>query len=90
MKSLVIVIDYRAPRNKEEQDVFGLTETESGVVARIFINARHGKVHMIDTFFHEVAHAFMHWTGFKKIRAGEKVADLVGRAVDKTFREVLK
>lgn len=89
MKSLVIVVEFRAPRTKDEKTVYGLTETEHGSqVSRIFINSKRAKYGHLDTFFHEVAHAFMHWKGEKSTAKAEKAARLTGEAVNNVFKEV--
>jgi len=90
MKSLVIVVDYRAPRTREEAEIYGMTETENGRVSRVFINSKRHKSTCLDTFFHEIAHAFMHWKGEKDGRKAEKAARLTGEAVNNVFREVFK
>lgn len=89
MKSLIIVVEFRAPRTKVEKSVYGLTETEKGSkVARIFINSRRAPESRLDTFFHEIAHAFMHLKGEKNTRKEEKAARLTGEAVNNVFKEV--
>lgn len=91
MKSLVIVVEFRAPRTKDEAGVYGLTETEhKSNVARIFINARRAPESRLDTFFHEIAHAFMHFKGEKSTRKAEKAARLTGEAVNNVFKGVFQ
>lgn len=91
MKSLVIVVEFRNPRNREEAAVYGLTVTEhKSNVAHIFINAKRAAHTRLDTFFHEVAHAFMHWKGEKNWRKEEKAARLTGEAVNNVFQGVFK
>lgn len=89
MKSLVIVVEFRAPRTKDEKEVYGLTETEHGSnVSRIFINSRRVPHSRLDTFFHEVAHAFMHFKGEKNQKKAERAARLTGEAVNNVFKGV--
>ena len=90
MKSLVIVIEFRPPRTKEEKGLYGLTETDERRVSRIFINSRKSPSTFLDTFFHEVAHAFMHWKGEKDERRSEKAARLTGEAVNTVSKEVFE
>lgn len=91
MKSLVIVVEFRNPRTKEEAAVFGITETQNGShVSRIFINARKAPNTHLDTFFHEIAHSFMHFKGEKNQRKEERAARLTGEAVNNVFKEVFQ
>lgn len=90
MKSLIIVVEFRKPNNKEEAELYGECVTENKSVSRVFINSEREPESRIDTFFHEMAHAFMHWRGKKGGPASEKLAREVGRAAHSVFTGVTK
>jgi Zn-dependent peptidase ImmA (M78 family) len=82
----VITLEFRLPANKEEKRLLGLTETE-GNVTKIFINKNQSQAEMVDTVFHEIAHAFMHISPTAPPKAiQEKIARLVGNVVEPCFR----
>lgn len=53
-----IHVEWRHPRNKKEQELYGLTEYDNKFVAKVFINTQSGEKHLADTFFHEMTHVF--------------------------------
>jgi hypothetical protein len=82
----VIIVEFRQG-NRSEKGLYGTTETIDGVTT-IFIEARQGKGEMLNTFFHELAHAYMHWQEDETIDATEEecVARLVGNVAEPCFR----
>ena len=89
MKSLVILVEFRKPKTKEERGLYGLCVTENKSVSRVFINSQKEPNSRIDTFFHEMAHAFMHWRG-RKSKRSERIASYVGQAAEQAFNQALK
>ena len=77
----VITVEWRKPVTTEERKCFGVTVTE-GELAKIFINESiNGQAEEIDTFFHEVAHAYMHFHPSKRTeKQQERVAESIGKA----------
>ncbi len=86
MKQLVIVVERRKPQTAEEAKLHGLCITHGQIMSRVFLHSGRPGHTRADTFFHEIAHAYMHWTGKKKGAAAEKVALRVGQAAAKAYR----
>ncbi len=89
MKDLVIVVEMRRPKYKDEKGLYGHCFTR-GPLSRIYIDATRERQSRADTFFHEITHAFIHWrdkTGGKK---AERVALAVGRAAAKAYKKALR
>lgn len=82
MKTKNIHLEFRNPRNKKEAEYFGITYSEP-THADIFINTRKNRngSDLIDTFFHELTHVFLHFFKHTKISAQreEQLARQVGR-----------
>lgn len=57
--SKAIYIEWRYPKNKVEQGLYGLTEYDNRYVAKVFINTQASRKHLTDTFFHEMTHVFL-------------------------------
>lgn len=86
MKTKVIVVEFRSGK-KSEKGLYGATDTEDGV-SRVFINNRQATGEMINTFFHEIAHAFIHWQDSGMSTAEEeRIARLVGNVAEPCFRK---
>ena len=87
MQPRIIILEVRKPRTKEERGVFGMTVTEDGYKTNIFINENQTGEEMVDTFFHEVAHAYLHWIP-KKYKPGkaEALASLVGHVAGAAWK----
>lgn len=84
MKSIqkAVFIEWRHPQNKKEKDYFGLTEYENEHVAKVFIS-NVGNKHLVDTFFHEMAHVFFAFHQKNKKMSNkreESLATAIGRA----------
>lgn len=90
MKSLVIVVELRKPQTKEEEKLYGMCVTDEKLVSRIFIHAKRDRRTRVDTFFHEMVHAYAHWTGKPEGAKVEKAAKLAGQAVNTVFKEVFR
>lgn len=91
MQTKVIIVETREAANKHEQHLYGLTETDGGDVTKIFINSRQSQGEMIDTFFHELVHAYFQWHGTSlNAKQEEKLARLVGNIVEPCFRRGVK
>ncbi len=88
MKTFTLVVELRHPRNAEERKLAGLCVTEDRLVSRIFLNALQPAKDLADTFFHEMAHAYMHWRGYKRSKRQEKLAHAVGKAAEAQFRRI--
>lgn len=86
MKSFVIVCELRGPKTAHERRLAGSCVTEDRAVSRVFLSTKQARGEMVDTFFHEMAHAYMHWRGYKNGKKAEKLALTVGRVVAKCFR----
>lgn len=85
----VIIIEERLPFPREKK-LYGETTTENGVT-KIFINAKQSHQELINTFFHELAHAFHHMYGFKgQSKEEENTARLIGNIVEPVFRKYKK
>lgn len=86
MQTKVIVLEYRKAK-KAEKGLYGSTTTEDGV-SRIFINSTQSQQELINTLFHELAHAVMHFHNIKVSDAEEeRVARLVGNVSEPCFRK---
>lgn len=86
MKRKIIVIDERK-RAKKEQELYGCTETD-GDVSSIFIASYQSKEEFVNTFFHEIAHSFIHWYGVKvTAQEEERLARTIGDIVTPLFRK---
>lgn len=85
-----IHLDYRKPHNAFERSAFGQT-TVDDKTAYIFINSglhRKGK-NLIDTFFHEIVHAFVGFHG-KKGQMSDAKEEKLAREVGRICAEALK
>lgn len=88
MKTRVMIVEWRNP-TKSEKGLLGTADTK-GEVSRIFIKKNQPQGEAIDTFFHEVAHAYIQWMGHKMdAKTEEKLARLVGNVVEPCFRRYL-
>ncbi len=86
MKRHVIIIEVRHAREKSEKGVYGRTET-TGNTTTIFLNGRQAMGEFINTYFHELTHAFNYVFGFKGTnKAEEDLARLVGNVTEPCFR----
>lgn len=82
----IIIIEKRRARTKQERKQAGHCFTEDNMVSRIFINEDQRNLDIADTFFHEVAHAYMHWRGHKDGAKRERRALAIGVAAAKALR----
>jgi len=81
-----ITIEVRKPKTAFEKSVYGTTLT-TGNNTKIFI--KHGQTtqEYIDTFYHEIAHAFNHISGYcKSEKKEESLARLIGNIVEPCYR----
>lgn len=86
IKQHVIIIEERRAY-KREKGLYGETKTENGVT-KIFINQAQSSQERINTFFHEIAHAFHHMYGYNgPSDEEERVARLIGNIVEPVFRK---
>lgn len=83
----IIIIERRAARGKQERKEAGHCHTEDNMVSRIFINKNQRNLDIADTFFHEVAHAYMHWRGYKDGAKRERRAFAIGVAAAKALHK---
>ena len=90
MTNHVIIVETRRSKHREERNTYGRTETQNGIT-KVFINSRQGQHELINTFFHEIAHAFNHIYGFNGTpKEEENIARLVGNIVEPCFRKYKK
>lgn len=82
-----ILIELRDARDAHEAKQMGHCFTEDKLVSRIFLNKKQSKDELVDTFFHEVAHAYMHWRGHKSSARRERKALAVGKVAAKALKE---
>lgn len=82
----VITVRVRPLARDNKKTLYGCTET-NGDVSNIEINSKQGTQEFINTFFHEVAHSFIHWYGSGiSPKEEERLARLVGDVVEPCFR----
>lgn len=84
MKSIqkAVFIEWRRPNGKKERKYYGLTEYENEHVAKVFISTN-GRKHLVDTFFHEMAHVFFAFHQKNKKMSNkreESLASHIGKA----------
>ncbi len=74
-----IIIEVRAPQTEEERGCYGLTY-DHGDTAKVFLDSRLSKS-FAETFFHEMLHVFVNFSGGKKkIANEEKKCQALGKA----------
>ena len=88
MTSKVILIEWRNPKSKYEQDKYGWTEVE-GDIAKVFIKKKQPSQELVDTFFHEMTHVFL---GFhkKSKRMSDKQEEYLATKVGKVVASLLQ
>ena len=87
MNSHVIVLELRKPQTKAEKKLYGETTTEDNV-SRIFLNSGQGQGDLINTVFHELAHAICGWMGSSRnAQEEERISRLIGDIVEPCFRK---
>lgn len=86
----VITLNYRRARTKEEKGDWAETTLDSPDLATVYINRDKNRTskELADTFFHEMAHIFIHFHGAKKIDRDveEKLCQQIGRACEGILR----
>jgi|GEM_PF-7076745 len=88
-KTKVIIVEFRQGK-KAEKGLYGATETVDGVT-KIFLESRQSQGEMINTFFHELAHAYIHWQNeVLPTKDEERIARLVGNVAEPCFRRYKK
>jgi hypothetical protein len=83
-----IIVEYRPPNARERRlKLYGEAVTIDSTT-RVFIRKGQSRKEMINTFFHELAHAFNHFHGFRTGQDGqeEKLCRLVGDVVEPCYR----
>lgn len=85
-----ILIEYRgATKGESKEALYGCTTT-IGDVTKIYIRQNQNKKEMVNTFFHEVAHAFNHFHGFNgDKKEDERISRLVGDIVEPCYRKYM-
>ncbi len=89
MKDLIIIAEIRKAQYRDEKGLYGHCVTR-GPLSRIFIDETRAPATRIDTFFHEVAHSFLHWRSKAGEKRAEEVALAVGRAAAKAYKKALR
>lgn len=85
MHTRVIIVEQRKAK-PSEKGLYGSTTFEDGIT-RIFINSSQSKKELLDTLFHEFAHAVMRWHGPRLSKVNEeRLARLVGNVVEPCFK----
>lgn len=86
MITKVIVVEIRQAK-KNEKGLYGQTLSEDGI-SKVFINSRQSQGEMLNTFFHELAHAYIHWQDDSSLSDDEeeRIARMVGNVAEPCFR----
>jgi hypothetical protein len=83
-KIKTIVVEWREPRNKEEQGCYGTTD-DLGNVSYVYVDKKLlGTNKAVSTFFHELTHVFFNFHRGRKLSAKqqEKYATLIGNIAE--------